>query len=225
MTIPSSFKKALLAGVLISVGALFSIAANPYGNVVQGLCFSVGLFGVLCCNASLFTGRVLAVQEIWRGNINVTDLIVLLVTVWVLNLIGAVCVAAMATIIHFDASYAAQFKAALPWHELLIRAVLCNVLVCLAVWTYRETWRSGWERNRNSSLVLDAVASCVLPVACFVACGFEHSVADMLYMPLGVMQGSVGLIDCVRVILLATIGNVIGGIAFSWLVYEGKEPE
>ena len=66
----------------------------------------------------------------------------------------------------------------------------------------------------------ESFIAALLPVACFVACGFEHSVADMLYMPLGMMQGAVGLIDCVRVILLATVGNVLGGIAFSWMVHE-----
>jgi formate/nitrite transporter FocA (FNT family) len=73
-------------------------------------------------------------------------------------------------------------------------------------------------RNRGASLVLDALASCLLPVACFVACGFEHSVADMLYMPLGWLQGAVSLADCMRVILTATVGNMVGGIGFAWMV-------
>ena len=198
--------------MLISIGALFSIAAKPYGNVVQGLCFSVGLFGVLSCGALLFTGQVLSIRGVWDGKISVKDLLVRWVGVWAFNLVGSVCVAAMAYVVHFDASQTAQLKAAMPWHELVIRAILCNVLVCMAVWM-----------KRNCLLSEDALASLVsatLPVACFVACGFEHSVADMLYMPLGMMHGAVGLVDCMRVILLATVGNVLGGIAFSWMVYE-----
>ena len=205
-------KKSLLAGVLISIGALFSITAKPYGNVVQGLCFSVGLFGVLSCGALLFTGQVLSIQAAWDGKISTKDLLVRWSSVWALNLVGSVCVAAMAHAVHFDASQAAQLKASLPWHELVIRAILCNVLVCLAVWMKR--------RCLLSEDALASLVSAMLPVACFVACGFEHSVADMLYMPLGMMQGAVGLIDCVRVILLATVGNVLGGIAFSWMVHE-----
>lgn len=201
-----NIKKSLLAGVLISIGALFSIAAKPYGNVVQGFCFSVGLFGVLCCGALLFTGQVLSIQDVWDKKVSTKDLAVRWLSVWVLNLVGSVCVAAMAYAVHFDASQAAQLKASLPWHELVIRAILCNVLVCLAVWA-------------NRKYVIEFFAA-LLPVACFVACGFEHSVADMLYMPLGMMQGAVGLTDCVRVVLLATVGNVLGGIAFSWMVHE-----
>lgn len=205
-----NIKKSLLAGVLISIGALFSIAAKPYGNVVQGLCFSVGLFGVLSCGALLFTGQVLSIQAAWDGKISTKDLLVRWSSVWVLNLVGSVCMAAMAYAVHFDASQAAQLKASLPWHELVIRAILCNVLVCLAVWMNRFFAEDAIEN----------FIAALLPVACFVACGFEHSVADMLYMPLGMMQGAVGLTDCVRVILLATVGNVLGGMAFSWMVHE-----
>ena len=213
-------KKSVLAGALIAIGALFSIAAKPYGPVVHGLCFSVGLFGVLCCGAKLFTGQVLAVQTVWKKQTLVSDVLVLLVTVWTLNLFGAVTIALMASQMGFDVTEIARAKAAMPWHELLIRAALCNVMVCMAVWTYMETQSSGWERNRGASLVLDALASCILPVACFVACGFEHSVADMLYMPLGLLNGAVNLVDCLYVIGIATIGNVIGGIGFAWLVWE-----
>ena len=210
MICKKSIKKSLLAGVLISIGALFSIAAKPYGNVVQGICFSVGLFGVLCCGALLFTGQVLSIQGVWDREISTKDLLVRWSSVWALNLVGSVCVAAMAHAVHFDASQAAQLKASLPWHELVIRAILCNVLVCLAVWMNRFF----------TDVAIENFIVALLPVACFVACGFEHSVADMLYMPLGMMQGAVGLVDCVRVILLATVGNVLGGIAFSWMVHE-----
>lgn len=205
-------RKSFLAGVLIAIGALFSIAVKPYGNVVQGLCFSVGLFGVLCCGARLFTGHVLAVSTIWDKDCTISDVLVLWVTVWAWNLLGAVCVAIMASQMGFDASAIAQAKASLPWNELLVRAILCNVLVCMAVWTY----------GRSGKWPIDALASCILTVACFVACGFEHSVADMLYMPLGLFNGTVNLVSCLYVIGVATIGNVIGGTAFAWLVREGK---
>lgn len=218
MSEPSIFKKSVLAGVLIAIGALFSISAVTYGPVVQGLCFSTGLFGVLCTGARLFTGSMLAIETVWRKETTISDVAVTWATIWALNLVGAVCVALMAFDMGFDATSIAQAKAALPWHELLVRAVLCNVLVCLAVWTYKETQSSGWVRNRGASLVLDALASCLLPVACFVACGFEHSVADMLYMPLGWLQGAVSLADCMRVILTATVGNMVGGIGFAWMV-------
>ena len=116
--------------------------------------------------------------------------------------------ALVAAVAHVDASYAAQYKAALPWPELLARAALCNVMVCLAVWAKRK-------------YVIEFFAA-LLPVACFVACGFEHSVADMFYLGLGAIGGYVSPVDVARVLALATVGNVAGGIVFAWLV-DGKE--
>lgn len=205
-------KKSILAGVLIAIGALFSMSASSYGPVVQGLCFSVGLFGVLCTGARLFTGSMLAVETVWRKETTISDVLVMWVNIWVWNSVGAVTIARMASCMGFDATAIAQAKAALPWHELLVRSVLCNVLVCLAVWTF----------NRGERTPVNALVASVLPVACFVACGYEHSVADMLYMPLGMVQGAVTPLDVIRVLLLVTIGNVVGGVAFAWLVREGK---
>lgn len=205
-------KKSVLAGVLIAIGALFSLAAKPYGPVVQGLCFSVGLFGVLCCGAKLFTGRILAIRTVWDGTHPLKDVLYIWWTMWTWNLVGALAVAFMAYLMGFDATEVARAKAAMPWHELLVRAVLCNVLVCMAVWAY----------GRSGKWPLDALTSCALPVACFVTCGFEHSVADMLYMPLGLFANVGNMVECLRVIGIATAGNVIGGVAFAWLVWEGK---
>lgn len=205
------FRKSVLAGVLIAIGALFSMAAAPYGPVVQGLCFSVGLFGVLCTEARLFTGRVLAVETVWRKEATISDVLVMWLTVWTFNLLGAFVVALTALACGFDAVPVSAAKAAIPWHELLVRAALCNVLVCLAVFAVKRYPYDG---------VIGNFAACLLPVACFVACGFEHSVADMLYLNLGLMQGAVTPLDVIRVLLLATIGNVVGGVAFAWMVRE-----
>lgn len=199
-------KSAVLAGVLISFGALFAIAAAPYGNVAQGLCFSVGLFGVFCCDAHLFTGQVLGIQHVWDGSEAPASVFVRWSHIWCGNLVGAVFVALVAAVAHVDASYAAQYKAALPWGELLARATLCNVMVCLAVWAKRKG--------------VPELSAALLPVACFVACGFEHSVADMFYMGLGAIGGYVSLLDVARVLALATVGNIVGGIVFAWLTWE-----
>lgn len=204
------FRKSVLAGALIAIGALFSMAAAPYGPVVQGLCFSVGLFGVLCTGARLFTGSVLAVEYVWRKETAASDVLVMWLTIWTFNLLGAFVVALAALACGFDAVPVAAAKAAIPWHELLVRAALCNVLVCFAVWTF----------NHGERTALSALVASILPVACFVACGFEHSVADMLYLNLGLMQGAVTPLDVIRVLLLATVGNVVGGVAFAWLVRE-----
>lgn len=203
-------RKSILAGMLIAFGCLFSMSATPYGNVVQGLCFSVGLFGVLCCGARLFTGSVLQIRRVWGHEMTFHGLFGLWASTWAWNLAGALCVALMACVMGFDATNVAFAKSALPWYEIVVRAIMCNVMVCLAVWICQNA----------KTYVIDVFAACLLPVACFVACGYEHSVADMLYMPLGLANGAVTALDCVRVIGFATVGNVMGGVAFSWLVSE-----
>lgn len=206
-----SEKKAILAGVLIAIGALFSIAATKYGNVVQGFCFSVGLFGVLCCGARLFTGQVLGIQDCWRGNVSVGQLFTTWAHTWAYNLLGSVAIASIAHYAGFDASNAVWAKALMPAHVIFLRAILCNVMVCLSVWCYR-CFGGG---------PVNAFFSALLPVACFVACGFEHSIADMLYMSLGLMAKSISAYTFLRVVLIATAGNVVGGTLFSWLMFEG----
>lgn len=199
--------RSFLAGMLIAVGALSSMSASAYGNVVQGLCFSVGLFGVLCCRAVLFTGSVLSVQRVWDRQTGHWAFVGLLATSWPMNMLGAVCVALMASWMGYDASAVAAAKAQAPEGVLLARSFLCNVMVCMAAWVFRE----------SAHAPVDAAVAATMPVACFVACGFEHCVADMLYMPLGVMNGSVGLADCAYVISVATVGNLLGGLAFAAL--------
>ena len=210
MSEESAIKKSVLAGVLIAIGGLFSIAAKPYGNVVQGLCFSVGLFAVLGTGSKLFTGSMLAAQSIWHRKLSVFDAARMWVTLWWLNLLGACTVATMAWLMGFDVAELARAKAALPVYSLLLRAVFCNVMVCFAVWTF----------NMSGRQPIDALVACVLPVACFVACGFEHSVADMFYMWLGWMQGAVTPLGGVYVVGVSTIGNFIGGTTFAWMVLE-----
>ena len=206
-----SIKKEILAGALIAIGALFSISAAKYGNVVQGFCFSVGLFGVLCCNARLFTGQVLMTQDYWRGNIGFGQLLMTWAHTWSYNLLGSVAIAAIAHYAGVDASKAVWAKTLTPSYAIFCKAVLCNVMVCLSVWCYRCF--VGGPAN--------AFFSALLPVACFVACGFEHSIADMLYMSLGMMAQTISAYAFLRVVLVATIGNVVGGTLFSWLMFEG----
>ena len=202
------FARSVLAGVLIALGALFSIAAAPYGNVVQGVCFSVGLFGVLTLGASLFTGRMMEARVLGPGD--VPGAAASWARTWVGNLAGALAVALLAHAYGIDAGAVAAAKAGAPSWAIVARAVLCNVCVCGAVACYQLSTHGA----------LNALACAVPFVACFVACGFEHCVADMCYMPLGLLSGAVGWLDCACVLALATVGNVVGGVAFALLIGE-----
>ena len=215
------WKKSILAGILISFGGMFSIVASPYGPIVKGLCFSVGLFGVLACQAKLFTGSVLEVSVVWMDH-NHSDIEGILCelrylikkwfVIWIGNLIGSLMIVGICYAIGFNSGDIAASKASLPLINVFFRALLCNILVCMCVYIFNRV---------NSNIPVSALTTVLLPVSCFVACGMEHSVANMFYMPLGLLYGSVDILQCTSNILIATVGNFVGGTLFSWLV-NGK---
>lgn len=201
-------RKCILAGALIAMAGMFSMSVAGYGSLVQGLCFSVGLFGVFCAESILFTGRMLSVRYVMNEEIQLRTMLSEWVGVWVYNLVGAILMSALAKGCGFDSSAIASAKASISMLELFIRAILCNIMVCMAV----ESGR--WQTKPSERLF-----ACILPVACFVTCGFEHSVADMFYMTLGVFSGGVGLVDTVRVLAVATAGNIVGGTMYAIFGY------
>lgn len=207
-------RKSLLAGVLIAVAAMFSMRVAEYGPLAQGLCFSVGLFGILCSDAALFTGRMLSVRYVLNGEMGETPVRRMLrewAFVLVRNFAGVAVVAAIAYALGYDASEIAKGKAEMPVLEMLLKATLCNVMVCLAVYSGR------WANS-----VTDKFLACLMPVACFVACGFEHSIADMFYMILGLFNGAVDAMDVLHVLAVAVVGNIVGGTAYAVLGYERR---
>lgn len=119
-------------------------------------------------------------------------------------------------------------KAGLSWRVAFFRGILCNVLVCLAVWM-------GFA----GKTVADKLAVAVLPVMCFVACGFEHCVANMFFLPMGLVANALGYaaegvdvsaltaMGALANISAATLGNIVGGAIFValgyWFVYGRGE--
>jgi len=107
----------------------------------------------------------------------------------------------------------ARSKIALDPVSTLTRGVLCNVLVCLAVWLCM-----------GARSVTDKILAIVFPITAFVACGFEHSVANMYFLPIGVALAAgtsapLSVADAVSNLVLVTIGNVLGGTVLVALVY------
>lgn len=113
----------------------------------------------------------------------------------------------------------AEGKVALGWGTAFVRGVLCNMLVCLAVWV-----------GHSASSVTDKFFSALLPVMGFMAAGFEHCVANMFFLPYammlqatGVASGSVDLAGVLHNLSAATLGNLVGGVvlvgASYWFVY------
>ena len=244
---------AVLAGAFIALGALFStttVAGTagvwPFGVVrlLAGLAFSLGLVLVVVGGAELFTGNNLMVMA-WAGRmISLGALFRAWVLVYVGNLIGAVGTAVLVFVsgqygfgggvVGKTALSIAAAKAALPLGEALVLGILCNVLVCLAIWL-----------SYSARTVIGKIFAVVPPVTAFVAAGFEHSIANMYFLPIGLMIkawapdtfwqsiaavpsdfASLTALAALANIVPVTIGNIIGGGALVggiyWFVYLRK---
>ncbi len=237
---------AMLAGAFIAFGAMLSTIAVagadgvlPYGvtRLLAGLVFSVGLILVIVGGAELFTGNNLMVMAWASGRVGVLEVLRAWTLVYIGNFAGALVIAVL---VFVSGDYArgggavgaaalaiAEGKASLPFLEALVLGVLCNVLVCLAVWLCF-----------SARTTTDRILAIVPPITTFVAAGFEHSVANMYLIPYGLLirnfapssfwtgigampgqfpaltiQGMIGNLVPV------TIGNVIGGGALVGAVY------
>lgn len=235
------FVSAMLAGAFVAFGGMFfctflSDATLPFAvqRLVGGVCFCLGLVLVLCCGAELFTGNVLMVCSRASGRVRWRAVLGNWGLVWLGNLAGSLAAMALVLLANVQgmnggevgATFVsvASAKASLGPVELFFKAVMCNVLVCLAVWI-------GFA----SRSVTDKVVGILLPIAAFVACGFEHCVANMFFLSTGILlnvlggvgaAGAVSLGGAAANLVLATLGNVAGGVLVGlayWYVYRGRE--
>lgn len=177
----------LLAGAFIGLGALYYtlVVSDPQlsfatGRVLAAVCFSLGLLLVVVAGAELFTGNNLLAMAWAGGQVSTLELLRNWMVVCVANFIGAALLAVLVYLSgHAGANGGAvgraylaiaAAKSTMPLGELFFRGVLCNVLVCMAVWMALA--------GRS---VTDKFFAIVLPVSAFVAAGFEHSVANMFF--------------------------------------------
>ena len=244
---------AVLAGAFIALGALFAttVLAGAHGAVaygishfLAGLAFSLGLILVVVGGAELFTGNTLMVMAWAGGKVGLAEMLRAWAIIYVGNLVGAVATALLALLagqylladgeIGARALAIAETKATLPFGRALFLGVLCNVLVCLAVWLALGA--------RSTS---DKILAIVFPVAAFVAAGFEHSVANMYFIPFGLFirlwapasfwtgigatpadYADITWLGLVANLVPVTIGNIVGGGvlvgAVYWFVYLRK---
>lgn len=227
----------VLAGGFIGLGAMFftlvvsdTSLAFAISRVLGGAAFSLGLILVVVAGAELFTGNNLLVMATVAGRIPASRFLQNLVVIYLANFVGAVGLAALvAWSGHWQMGNSAVGKAAvglaaakcaLSFGDAFFKGVLCNVLVCLAVWLAMA-----------GRTVTDKVLAIVFPITAFVACGFEHSVANMYFIPLGVFlceqgvaSGAANLealnwIGLARNLLPVTLGNLVGGAGMVGLVY------
>ncbi|AUX92959.1 formate transporter FocA [Mixta gaviniae] len=190
----TTFFLAINAGVFISIAFVFYITATtgtadvPYGlaKLVGGLCFSLGLILVVVCGADLFTSTVLIVVAKASGRISWGQLGKNWLNVYIGNLFGALFFVALIWFSgeHLAANGAwglnvlqtADHKMHHSFLEAVCLGTLANLMVCLAIWM-----------SYSGRSLTDKMIAMILPVAMFVACGFEHSIANMFMIPMGIV--------------------------------------
>ena len=197
--------KSILAGMLISFGAYASMIANAYtgSRILSAMVFSVGFIMVLLSGAALFTGQCLFIVDRVK---DINFYIMMLIT-YLGNLCGALIMVILirwitpAEIIMELTNNIAVNKLSMPAWSMFINGILCNMLVCLAIWFYK---------NRSEQLHgIDVAIIGFIPIFTFVLCGFEHSIANMFYLP---FSSGIFTWEYLRQIGLVTLGNITGGI-------------
>ncbi len=242
----SLFALGVLAGAFIAIGGMFSTVSTagaagmlPYGviRVIAGLAFGLGLIMVVVGGAELFTGNTLIVMAFASGKVSLTALLRNWAIVYASNFVGAVLTAGLVFVTgHYTAGQGSvglnilaigEAKTALAFVPALAMGILCNTLVCMAVWLCF-----------SARTTTDKILAIMMPIAAFVAASFEHSIANMYFIPLAlfVKDGAPSAFwDLIQKtpadyphltwanfganLVPVTIGNIIGGAVMVGLVY------
>ena len=241
------FALAVLAGAFIALGAIFAttVAADgsdlPYGliRLLTGVAFSLGLILVVVAGAELFTGNNLIVMAWASRRVSTTRLLGNWGLVYAGNFIGAISTAGLMYLagqytfgegaVGKTAVTISVAKLELGFLQAVLLGAFCNALVCLAVWL-----------SYGARSVTDKIMAVVPPIAGFVAVGFEHSVANMYFIPIALfvksdedwVKSTPGLPDLSALtwdafvfenLIPVTIGNIVGGAlmvgAVYWFIY------
>lgn len=247
MNFPALFVLSVLAGAFIAFGANLStvVTAGAEGflsfgitKLIGGFVFSLGLILVVVGGAELFTGNNLIVMAWANCRVSTFQLLRNWGIVYIGNFVGAFGVA---LIVFFSNQYLfgkstvglaalsiADAKVKTGFGQAIALGILCNILVCLAVWM-----------SYSGRTAIDKVVVVVPPVTAFVASGFEHSIANMYFIPLGLLlkmgasesfwtqigKSPTDYLELTIVnflfnnLLPVTIGNIIGGAVLVGIVY------
>jgi formate/nitrite transporter len=253
------FALAVLAGAFISIGAIFATTVSaggmpvkdaagavafttalPFGvgRLLAGLVFAVGLILVVVGGAELFTGNALIMMAFASKKVTVAQLLRNWVIVYIGNFVGAILTAYLVFLgkqytfgagsIGLAALNTGEVKTSLGFVQAVALGIMCNALVCMAVWMCY-----------SARTTTDKILAIIPPIATFVAAGFEHSIANMYFIPLALFVKNSGDAKFFETIgktaadfphltwgnffvmnlLPVTIGNIIGGAVMVGLIY------
>jgi len=241
----------ILAGVYIGFGGALSIIVTHdmptnfgvgFTKLIAGIAFSVGLMLVVLGGAELFTGNNLLIIPCMDRKITPFHLVKNLSVVYIGNFVGSLLLVAIFVgtgiwknnnyLVGASSLITANNKVNLTFLEAFCRGTLCNWLVCLAIWI-----------ATSARTTIGKIFSVLFPIMAFVSSGFEHSIANMFFIPLGLWlknfdsivsaAGSPDLSNLTfgdffyRNLLPVTLGNILGGLIFVgflyWFVYRTKD--
>jgi len=240
------FLLAILAGAFIAMGAIFATTVSaggstlPYGvsRLLSGTAFTLGLILVVVSGSELFTGNSLIIMAFANRRIPLSGLLRNWGIVYLGNFIGAVLTAYLMFVarqytfgggsVGLAALSIGEAKTGLAFGQAVVLGIFCNALVCMAVWMCY-----------SARSTIDKILAIVPPIAAFVAAGFEHSIANMYFIPIALFikqGGTPAFFEAIQKapsdfthltwsnfflvnLLPVTIGNIIGGVVMVGLVY------
>ena len=240
------FLLAILAGAFIAMGAVFATTVSaggsnlPYGitRLLSGMTFTLGLILVVVSGSELFTGNSLIVIAFANRRISLVSLLHNWVIVYLGNFVGAVLTAYLMVLarqytfgggsIGLIALNTGEAKTTLGFTQAIVLGIFCNALVCMAVWMCY-----------SARSTIDKILAIIPPISAFVAAGFEHSIANMYFIPVALFikqMGTPAFFDAIEKVpgdfpnlnwnnffvanlLPVTIGNIIGGVVMVGLIY------
>lgn len=240
----TAFLLAIMAGVFIGLGFVYCVIANVQGagKIVGGLVFSLGLLLTIVLGADLFTSTTMTVMSVASKQITLKKMLSNWGIVYFGNFIGALILVGLIIMSGHPFDYGgkiglyyittSEHKLAHTFIEAVGLGILCNIMVCLAVWM-----------SFSAQSLTDKMVAVLFPVGLFIAAGFEHSVANMFMVPAGIyslmlstpeMLTTLTNIETLQTTLTwqnfllnnlipVTLGNIIGGSIFialyQWFIY------
>jgi formate/nitrite transporter len=208
----------IMAGIFISIGAIANLISQSLfqgsvGKLIGSILFSIGLILIFVANGELFTGNNLMIDGVVAKTIAIKSMIKNWFIVYIGNFIGCFISVILIyfskifnTVTIYNVYKLIILKDSKSFIVLFTLGILCNILVCLAVWM-----------NYSSTNIIDKILIPILPITVFVFCGFEHSIADMFYLLINSFYNL--SLSTFNILIPVTLGNIIGGMFIGLMYY------
>ena len=219
----------ILSGIFIAFAGVGYTFATSFANKFVGACvFPAGIIMVVLCGAKLFTGDCMLTFPLLKKEIPLSKTALTMLIIYLGNFIGSIIIAIMMVYsgsldsIKEMVINIASTKSQLPFYQSFLKGILCNVLVCVAIWM-----------SFSTHSVTGKIIAMFFPILVFVLAGFEHSIANMYFLPAGIftsLKYNIGNLDIMLNglylnLIPVTIGNVVGGslVAIIFLFIKDKK--